>query len=216
MKRYISLLFAIVLCVSMVFGATYAEETPEGTKPFDLSVFESSDCYSYDKFDKKWDLCGAYLHQYSNATVVLGIDIWGYKNSVEAPPCIYAWIREANNKDVRHSITGLQFFVNDTLFSATRIMEGDTLSSMYLDSVNGKELLSAIASSNEMDVKMIYDSGSHIATISGDEYTELQKVAKLIVDNDSWAYVCDIDGIVMSDWDVYINEEYPIVIDTDG
>lgn len=216
MKKIV-ILVSIVLCVLMVSSVAFAESTTgeavtEETKAFDRTVYESSENYSYDKFDKTWSVYAAYSKKYSDAVIVFGLKVEGNKDSVQLPPYFYVWVRESNNQDTKWKITGLQIIANDLIFSAKEILVDDSSSILLLDSEKGKQLLSAITEGKELDFKVIFSTGSHIESITGDDYEEIKQLAKLIVENDAWAFVVDDKGNDMSTYDKLIEKTYPIEI----
>lgn len=76
MKRFLAVLMLVVMmcgCVGL------AEE-----QKFDYTVLEKLDGYSYDKFEKTWSYYGAYAKKYSDARLVIGIQVDGDKDSVLA------------------------------------------------------------------------------------------------------------------------------------
>lgn len=83
MKRFLAVLMLVVMlcgCVGL------AEE-----QKFDYTVLEKLEGYSYDKFEKTWSYYGAYAKKYSDARLVIGIQVmvirilyWRY-NSMQKP-----------------------------------------------------------------------------------------------------------------------------------
>lgn len=212
--RKIALLLSILLGLFACFSGVYAEQATEAVeqKSFDFTVYENAENYSYDKFEKTWDIYAAYSKKYSDARVVFGLKVWGDTKSVRTPPYIYVWIREANNRDVKFKISGLQIIANDTVFSAKSIIIDESDSYMYLDSITGKALLNAIIEGDELAFKMLYSTGSLVEEITGYDYLSIKHLAQLIVDNDAWAYVLDSDGNDLTVYDKWIEKNYPIEI----
>ena len=212
-KVTVTIMAIFVVSIFMLFSQAWAEPEAEEVKALDSSVYETAQQFNYDKFDKTWDACAAYSVDYADAKVVFGLEVKGNDNAMPYPPHIYVWIREANNTDPKWTVTGLQILVNEKVFTAKKIMEGELCSFMLLDTKVGKELLEEIAASEELEFKLIHAIGSNTEAISGDDYADIKHLAQLILDNDAWTYVYNDEvAMDMEALDNFINNSFPITI----
>lgn len=107
MKRFLAMLMTLVLlcgCFAM------AEE-----KTFDYKVLEGLDGYSYDKFEKTWSYYGAYAKKYSDARLVIGIQVYGDMDSVLA---VQFYAKAVDNKNETYSmVEEVSILADDTLIT---------------------------------------------------------------------------------------------------
>lgn len=182
MKKWVALVLAAVMIFAVT--ASLAEE-----KTFDLSLVEKLPNYEYDKMEKKWRAYGAYLKKYSDATVVVGINISGDKNGCNVPD-LYCWIREANNRTTFADVLAIKILIDDELFTAKPFV--DTSESDVFLGENGKKLVQAIAGSSEMMIRLGYGVNSIDLELNAEkDYADLKKLCKGLVETDVWAYVDD-------------------------
>ena len=119
MKKLIVAVLAFVLSCSLC----YATST-ETTTTFDHTILSQYEGYSYDKFEKQWDLYGAFSKKYSDAFIVVGIKAFGTKTTVDGI-YFYAWFRDADNLQKIRTIEEIQFLADDTLITIP-FKSGDT------------------------------------------------------------------------------------------
>ncbi len=86
----------------------------------------------------------------------------------------------------------------------------ESQSNMYLDSKNGKALIAAIAEGNELELRILYDTGSFVEKATGDDYLKIKKLAQIIVENNAWEYIRESNGNDMLACDRIIEENWPI------
>ena len=107
MKRFLAVLMLVVMmcgCVGL------AEE-----QKFDYTVLEKLDGYSYDKFEKTWSYYGAYAKKYSDARLVIGIQVDGDKDSVLA---VQFYAKAVDNKNETYSmVEEVSILADDTLIT---------------------------------------------------------------------------------------------------
>lgn len=195
--------FLLVLLASMLFLANFAfAETTE--TDFDYKVLSELDGYSYDKFEKRWDYYGAYLKEYSDATVVIGLQAWGDANSVDYVQ-VYAWIRDEDNKEVYSDVTQLMILADDQLITCKmRILEASSVTFIGADS---KEVLRLIGEAKELSFKLSFKTGSITLEPSAEDVAELVAAAKNMYDFNLVTYATKSDLI---EW--YENE-YPVTLE---
>ena len=197
----------MLLILALLCSVACAEEAGTDEPKHDMKVFENLDCYDYDKFDKEWSCYGAFLKEYSDATIVLGLQIYGDNTGPTFVPEIYAWYRDADNINVQAKITGIDFLIEDVLYSFENVQKGDTSSYVFLGEKNGKELVKALANAKEISFRLNYASSSLSYDLDKEAYeaTQIKELAQAIVEFDIWSYIDDPD---VSGWEA----NYPLSI----
>lgn len=203
MKR----LSVMLLILTLLCGIACAEEAISDPSKHDMKIFENLECYNYDKFDKEWSCYAAFLKEYSDATIVLGLQINGDNTGPTFVPHIYAWYRDADNINVQAKITGVDILIEDVLYSFNNMKKGDTLSYVYLGEKNGKELVKALAKAEEISFRLNYAASSVSYDLDKEAYeaTKIKELAQAIVEFDIWSYIDDPD---VSGWEA----NYPLTI----
>lgn len=179
MKRLISIIVLMILCTSVCFAEV---------GKYDVSIYEDAPNYSYDKFEKTWMASSPYLHQYSDATVVIGLKIGGNANAVELPPALYAWVRDVNNTTNKYTVSGIQLLIGETVYSMP-MLDAGTEAIALLSSTVGKTLLEELVKVDGISVKLKWATGSIVEEIAEDDFTELKSMAQKCLDTDIWNFV---------------------------
>ena len=190
MKKIIA--FSLVFIVAISFGVfAYAEETEE-QKLFDYSGFEQYANYEYDKFDDQWYYYEAYLKEYSDGNVIIGMDVNGYPNGkaqVNAPS-LYVKVLDKNGKSLK-TVTKIDFLIDDVKYSYNKMLEGDTTSSVFL-ATQGKALVEAIANSKSISVKITMGSSDLKIDLDQNQVDKTLKViSKALLENNVWDYLLE-------------------------
>lgn len=196
MKRFLSILLASVLLLA---NFAFAETTE-----FDYTVLSELDGYSYDKFEKAWVYYGAYLKEYTDATLVIGIQADGEQNSVD-DIVIYAWLRDEYNKEVYSDVSQLMILADDQLITCEMYI-GET-SSHTVIGPDSKDVLRLISEAQELAFKLTYKLGSITLEPSAEDVAELVAAAKNIYEYNLVDYISDWKSI---EW---IEDAYPITIE---
>ena len=177
MKKAISVLMCVVLFLSSL-STCFADTLNKAT-------FEKLDGYKYDKFDKTWSYYQAWSHQYKDAVVVIGINIFGGSDD-QMPATLYCWIRDENNRQVLDSVNKMLFLIGDDVYSFDHVLEDDTDSSVLLGE-DAKEFLQAMANASQITVRLSFKRASIDEEIKGTEYSRtLKAAAKAILNSNIW------------------------------
>ena len=206
MKKYISLLIAVIICCYC--SIIIAEDA---TPQFDASLYERIPGYVYDKFNKDWNFCAFYLKQYSNATIVVGFNLAGDFERVYRLPRLYAYYRDADDSKIIEPITGIQILAGENVYTAEKMQDGGNYSYIDLDSRQGKALLRDMSEVNGISVKLINNLRNLTLEIEDGDYLTLKTTAQLLIENNPWPYVLDDDGNDLSVWDDYVQTYYPLI-----
>ena len=182
MKRFVT----IAVCMIIVCGIV----TTSLADGVDKSMFEKMDGYSYDKFNKTWSYYQAYSHQYSDASVVVGIELDG-GDVEQMPPYVYCWIRDEKNSSILYEVNKLMFLIGDDLYTFETLLPSDSSSSALLGE-EAKDFLQALSNGNSMTIRLVYKTGNTDEEVLSSEYKKTFKVAaKAILDSNVWDFVSD-------------------------
>lgn len=192
----------VLLAVLLMIGTSicFAEEAQ-----FDPNVLAELDGYSYDRFEKSWSYYGAYLMQYTDATVVVGVKASGNKEYLE-PVYIYAWVRDASNMKVYSVVKELMILADDTLITIP-MMEFDASSGMFI-TPSSNEVLNIIGNAKQLAFKLVLDVGSVTLEPAASEVAEFTAVARNIYAHNIASYVRFDDATLK-----YLEETYPITVE---
>lgn len=197
MKRILVLLAVLIIVCTNTCFAEVAQ--------FDHKVLSELDGYSYDKFEKSWTYHGAYLMQYTDATVVIGVQASGNNEYLE-PVYIYAWVRDVNNVKVYSVVKKLMILADDTLITCS-MMEFDASSGAFITS-STNEVLNIIGNAKEISFKVVLESGSVTLEPSAEEVKDFITAANVIYTNNIASYVQFDDATLK-----YLEETYPITVE---
>lgn len=207
MKRFVCALAVVVMLFGMI-GIAVAD----GEK-FDMKVYESAPGYEYDKFDKRWEVSAQYIKKYSDANLVFGLAMIGTKTSVSSPPYLFGWIRDVKNKTGLSAVKKVDILIDDVLFSLDAVIgDGDSWSAL-LDSVNGKVFLEKLMNAKEISLKYGMKTSSITVDLTEKDIKDFKELAKMILENDSWAFVLDDYGRDAAAYDEIINKRWPMEIE---
>lgn len=192
----------VCLLILLLAGSAFAETQTR----HDMSIFESMQNYAYDKFDKEWNCHGAYQKIYSDAKLVVGLQVDGNDNGPTFLPHLYAWIRKPDNTAALYNVNSIDILVGETLYSYPKWQLGEALSYVFLGEKNGKALVEAMAEADEISVRLNHSLGNVSIDITPEEYsTTLKPMARALVDFDIWSY---IDSPDTANWE----NAYPLEI----
>lgn len=176
MKRFLSLLMLVVMmcgCVGL------AEE-----QKFDYTVLEKLDGYSYDKFEKTWSYYGAYVKEYSDASLVIGIQVEGDKDSVQA---VIFYAKAVDNKNETYSmVKEVSVLADDTLITC-KLMQTDGEQATLVLAPNA-DALQAIANAKEISFKVKMKAGNITLEPTMEELADLIAVIKTICEYNILSY----------------------------
>lgn len=186
MKKAISILLVIVMVLAFLPSAFAAD--------FDYQkVLGSKSNYSYDKFNKSWKYYEAYVKNYSDGCIIIGMDVSsedGGSNPIMTS--IYAKILDNNGNNMQ-TVTSLAFLIGDDLYSYDSLMEMDTSSTTLLGE-QGQLLIKALAECDATKVAVKVGSNRGDITIDMDS-SELTKTLKefcsIYTKNNIWDYYTD-------------------------
>lgn len=193
-----ALLMKRVVVIFMIFVALFSTASAakiDPDKTFSYKALEKLDGYKYDKFTKTWSYYQAYIREYSDAIIVLGIQLDGEGNNLEYPPTLYAKILNPSGTAM-YIVKSVDILIDDTVYSYNKMLEGETESSVLLGPSSIK-LVEALAKANSASFKLTWSSGSISEDISKKEYaTTLKAVCSTLIKQNVWHYVQNDDSTI--------------------
>lgn len=186
MKKIVAVLVAVILVLSFIPSA-FADD-------FDYnSVLGSRNGYSYDKFTKTWKWYQAYVEEYRDGNVVIGMDCTGENGSSNPTlTTIYAKVLD-NNGDNMRTVKSIAFLIGDDLYSYDSLLNTDFSSTTILGA-QGQLLIKAIAECNASDVavKIGTDKGDLTIEFNSTELTNtLKEFCRVYTKYNIWDYYTD-------------------------
>lgn len=186
MKKTLTILLAVVLLLSFIPTA-FADD-------FDFNaVLGSRNGYSYDKFTKTWKWYQAYVEEYSDGNVVIGMDCTGENGSSNpVMTTIYAKVLDTNGNTMR-TVKSIAFLIGDDLYSYESLLERDSSSTTLLGE-QGQLLIKAIAECNSSNVavKIRTDKGDLTFDLNSTELTNtLKEFCRVYTKYNIWDYYTD-------------------------
>lgn len=187
MKR----ILPIALCLFILFGSfAYAYEP---TPAFDKTVFEASDLYSYDKFNKTWTVQAHWEKQYSNATLEFHIVLFDSDLAVyHTPELIVEWF----NKDYQDydEVTAFRVMVGERLYRFEKMGHfRETGASVYGGNVL-RNMLNELNTSGEVALQLeVTDKygASHTYTVdpvSAESLSEIKTIGLMLEASNYWVH----------------------------
>lgn len=175
MKRITALLLCLVLLCGIAPLAFAADG--EG-QDFDYkTILSKRDGYEYDKFEKKWSWYKAYVREYSDAKVVIGMQAWG-EDGGPNPNYMELYVKVLDEKGKKlWTVESVEFLLDDDVYSYKSMLQGTDTSSAALGE-DGQLLMKAIAANDGSDVsvKITADDGRNITlNLSKDKFTKTLK-----------------------------------------
>jgi len=178
-----------LLVYCLVFALLLPIYALSAAERFDYKLFEDLDGYKYDKFDKTWSYYQAYLEEFSDANVVIGISISGDSASISLP-ILYAKIMKPTGEPF-HTVKSLDFLVDDRVFTFENVYEGDSESLVYLGS-SGQYLVEELAKATIVSVRLGLGFSSITIDIPAKDYQDTIKViSETLVKYDVWQFYTD-------------------------
>lgn len=188
MKKLLSVLLVVVLLhTSLAAVAETAAEEPT----FDKTVFSSSELYNYDKFSKEWNVQGAFVRQYSDATVQVALLLFDvYVEEGWGPELRIIFF----NKETQtyEKVTAFRVIADDKLFCFETLDEGTNCGYAFAGEIM-EQLFETLITAKEVAFQFDHTDkygNSWTATIdpiTDTELAELRAMALLMRDSHAWS-----------------------------
>lgn len=180
---------AIVLLLALCFVLAGGACAGEAQERFDFTVFEGLDGYQYDKFEDTWSFFGAYLEEYSDARVIIGIQVSGNDEGISFAPYLYTRITGPTSSEPLYTVKAIDLIIDDTKYSYKKMLEGKSDSSVLLGN-EGKQLVEALADCESIAVKLTLEYNSITIDLDQKEVEKtLKAVCSELLKYDVWSYI---------------------------
>lgn len=209
MKKFISFCLAMLLLCSCAIAEVKptAKPTvkptaaPTAAPAFDPSKIRSSSLYSYDKFDKSWDIQGSYVKNYRDASVEICLLLFDtYAEEGWGPELrLYYYDKDANRYD---NVTGFRAIIGDKMYSFEHLSKSSSANAGYAFACKTmKEFCSALITAKKGEVAFQLDhvdmyGQTWTSTIDPVDMTDLKELidmAKLLNRSNAWSIVEDLE-----------------------
>ena len=162
---------------------------PDGS--FNYNILQNEPGYIYDKFDDYWTWYAAYDEAYTDADLLIGIQLEGeIGGSNPAGATLYTRIRNKDNR-VIDGVQSMAFLVDGVKYSFAEMPgeESDLAGSVVLYK-NGYELIKAFANAKEVSVKLkLFSGGTVLLDLDSAQFDRtLGNMCRKIVRYKVWDY----------------------------
>lgn len=181
MKKLVSLLLAML----MLLGVTAMAEAPvaetEAPATFDISVLEASPFYTYDKFNKAWEIKAEWQNDYGASNGVILIQLEYAKTYFEngwTPVMSVYFYDYANNH--YYKVTAFRVIVGEKLYSFEKMSDGGSFGYAFYGEVM-RQLLADLAQVETVDFQIGFtDKGGRGMNLTISDFVVTENWADLI------------------------------------
>lgn len=172
--------------------------TPDGN--FNYNILQNEPGYIYDKFDDYWTWYSAYDEAYTDANLLIGIQLEGeVGGSNLAGVTLYTKIRNKDNRGI-DGVQSMAFLVDGVKYSFPEMPgeEGAMAGSVVLYK-NGYELIKAFANAKEVSVKLkLFSGGTVLLDLDSAQFDRtLGNMCRKIIQYKVWDYYIDNPAVEM-------------------
>ena len=148
---------------------SYTTQSPASNGPaapstgFNYTILQNEPGYIYDKFDEYWTWYAAYDEAYTDADLLIGIQLEGEVGGSDlAGVTLYTKIRDKSNKTI-DGVQSMAFLVDGVKYSFPEMPgEDGAMAGSVVLYKNGYELIKAFANAKEVSVKLKLFSGGTV------------------------------------------------------
>lgn len=178
--------------------STLSPSSPDGH--FNYAILENEPGYLYDRFDDYWTWYAAYDEVYSDADVIIGIQLEGeVDGSDPVGATLYTKIMDKDGRTIDF-VQGMIFLIDDVKYSFNKMPgEDGAMAGSVVLYKDGYEIVKAFAEAKEVSVKLKLFSGkSIILDLNKAEFNRtLGNMCKKIVAYNVWDYYLENPGVEM-------------------
>lgn len=184
--------FVVLLLIASLSVSAYGDTSAE-KKTFDYTVFEKYSNYQYDKFEDYWYYYEAYMETFSDAYVIIGIDVGGVTTVDDNinTPTMYVKVLDTDIKPLA-KVKRIDFIVDDdTKYTYEKMLETDDASTIWF-ATQGKQLVEAIANSKSISAKITMEHNSIKFDLDQNQVdNSLKVICKALLENNVWDYLAE-------------------------
>ena len=171
---------------------------PDGS--FNYNILQNEPGYIYDKFDDYWTWYAAYDEAYSDADLLIGIQLEGEVGGSDlAGATLYTKIRNKENR-VIDGVQSMIFLVDGVKYSFPEMPgEDGTMAGSVVLYKNGYELIKAFANAKEVSVKLkLFSGGTVLLDLDSAQFDRtLGNMCRKIIQYKVWDSYIENPGVEM-------------------
>lgn len=172
--------------------------TPDGS--FNYNILKNEPGYIYDKFDDYWAWYAAYDEAYTDANLLIGIQLEGEVGGSDlAGATLYTKIRNKDNRVV-DGVRSMAFLVDGVKYSFPEMPgEDGAMAGSVVLYKNGYELIKSFANAKEVSVKLkLFSGGTVLLDLDSAQFDRtLGNMCRKIIQYKVWDYYIDNPAVEM-------------------
>ena len=180
------------------FSALTPTTTPAGS--FNYTILQNEPGYIYDKFDDYWTWYAAYDEAYTDANLLIGIQLEGEVGGSDlAGVTLYTKIRNKDNR-VIDGVQSIAFLVDGVKYSFPEMPgEDGAMAGSVVLYKNGYELIKAFANAKEVSVKLkLFSGGTILLDLDSAQFDRtLGNMCRKIIQYKVWDYYIENPAVEM-------------------
>ena len=178
--------------------ASVDPSTPDGS--FNYTILPNEPGYLYDKFDDYWTWYAAYDEVYTDANLLIGIQLEGEVGGSDlVGATLYTKIRNKDNR-VIDGVQSMAFLVDGVKYSFPEMPAEDSdLAGSVVLYKNGYELIKAFANAKEVSVKLkLFSGGTILLDLDSAQFDRtLGNMCRKIIQYKVWDYYIENPAVEM-------------------
>lgn len=147
---------------------------PSNTTPFDYSDLLHLSKFSYTDGEGEWMCYVSHVKQFTDASVVFGLQAEGNDLGYLNAPFVYIWMQDNDNNPYA-DVLGLKVIVDGIVYSYETMQLADSMSYVYLGKYNGMYLIEALADAET--VKLEIRTADYIYNIELEDKEAVEEIA---------------------------------------
>lgn len=165
------------------------------SEPFDhAELLGNQDGYSFDKFDRKWKWSRAYVKEYTDAVVGVGIQVISADGGDHIQETdLFIRFLDAKTSEVFEPVTSVDFIIDEDVYSYKKMSVGNS-SSMVSFGENGNLFIEAVAFCNPENVEMRIGTSNNSYEVDinpADFMWTLKDMCRTYLELHMWDYCSD-------------------------
>lgn len=167
---------------------------------FNYNILQNEPGYIYDKFDDYWTWYAAYDESYTDANLLIGIQLEGEVGGSDlAGATLYTKIRNKDNR-VIDGVQSMAFLVDGVKYSFPEMPGEDcAMAGSVVLYKNGYDLIKAFANAKEVSVKLkLFSGGTVLLDLDRTQFDRtLGNMCRKIIQYKVWEYYIENPGVEM-------------------
>lgn len=182
MKKLVSLLLAMLMLLGVTAMAEApVTETTEAPAAFNLSALESSPYYTYDKFQKTWEIKAEWQNDYGSSNGVVLVQLEYAKNYYENgwTPVLSVYFYDYANSHY-YKVNAFRVIVGEKLYSFDKMSDGGSFGYAFYGEVM-RQLLADLTQAEMIDFQIGFtDKGGRGMNLTISDFNAATQWADII------------------------------------